>query len=51
MKNLEVLYLTSKSIQQCRQKQANSSPRETKTNKLNENILIAKTLEAFNPTA
>ena len=55
MKNLEVLYLTSRSREKCQQKQKQNHLQKTEklkqSIKLNKNILIAKTLEAFTPKA
>ena len=52
MKNSEVLYLTSRSIEQCQPERKNHQRIEKlKESKLNKNKLIAKTLEAFKPKA
>ena len=52
MGKIEVLYLTSRSIEQCQPKHKNYPKKiENQTIKLNKNILIAKTLEAFTPEA
>ena len=53
MENLEVLYLTIRSIEECQPKQTKSSKklRNKKSNKINKNKLTAKTLEAFTPKA
>ena len=55
MKNLEVLFLTSRSREQCQRKQKQNHLQKTEkfkqSKKLNKNILIAKTLEAFTPKA
>ena len=50
MENSDVLYLTSRSIEQCQPEHKLSQKIEKlKESKLNKNILIAKTLEAFKP--
>ena len=53
MKNSDVLYLTSRSIEQRQpeHKQNHQKIEILKESKLNKNILIAKTLEAFQTTA
>ena len=53
MKNSDVLYLTSRSIEQCQpeHKQNHQKIEKLKESKPNKNILIAKTLEAFEPKA
>ena len=52
MKHSDVLYLTSRSIEQCQPKQTKSSKIEKlKESKLNKNILIPKTLEAVKTKA
>ena len=53
MKNSDVLYLTSRSIERCQpeHKQNHQKIKKQKESKLNKNILIAKTLEAFEPKA
>ena len=53
MKNSDVLYLTSRSIEQCQpeHKQNHQKTEKLKESKLNKNILIAKTLEAYKPKA
>ena len=53
MKNSDVLYLTSRSIERCQpeHKQNHQKIEKQKESKLNKNILIAKTLEAFKPKA
>ena len=54
MKNSDVLYLTSRSIEHCQpeHKQNHLKKNEKlKESKLNKNILIDKTLEAFKPKA
>ena len=49
MKNSDVLYLTSRSIEQCQPEHKNHQKIEKqKESKPNKNILIAKTLEALN---
>ena len=50
MKNSDVLYLTSRSIEQCQPAHKNHQRIEKlEESKLNKNKLIAKTLEAFKP--
>ena len=49
MKNSDVLYLTSRTLPARTQK--SSKNENVKESKLNKNILIAKTLEAFKPKA
>ena len=53
MKNSDELYLNGRSIEQCQPEQTKSSQKieKLKTSKLNKNILTAKTLEDFKPTA
>ena len=55
MKNLDVLYLTSISIEQCQPKHKRNHLKKIEklkqSNKLNKNILIAKTIEDFTPKA
>ena len=53
MKNSDVLYLTSRSIEQWQpeHKQNHQKIEKLKESKLNKNIVIAKTLEAFKPKA
>ena len=52
MKNSDVLYLTSRPTEQCQPEHKNHQKIEKlKKSKLNKNILIAKTLEAFKPKA
>ena len=55
MKNLQKLYLTSRSREQCQRKQKQNHLQKTEkikqSKKLNKNILTAKTLEAFTPKA
>ena len=53
MKNSDVLYLTSRSIEQWQpeHKQNHQKIEKLKESKLNKNAVIAKTLEAFKPKA
>ena len=53
MKNSDVLYLTRRSIEQCQpeHKQNHLKIDKLKESRLNKNILIARTLEAFKPKA
>ena len=51
MENSDVLYLTSRSIEQCQPEHKNHLKiiEKLKGSKLNKNTLIAKTFEAFKP--
>ena len=50
MKNSDVLYLTSRSIEQCQpEHKQNNQNEKLKESKPNKNILIGKTFEAFKP--
>ena len=51
MKNSDVLYLTSRSIERPEHKQNHLKKLRNKESKLNKIILIVKTLEAFKPKA
>ena len=53
MKNSDVLYVDSRSIEQCQpeHKQNHQKIEKLEESKLNKNILIAKTLYAFKPKA
>ena len=52
MKNSDVFYLTSSSIEQCQpEHKIHRRIEKLKESKLNKNKLIAKTLEAFKPKA
>ena len=53
IKNSDVLYLTSRSIEQCQSehKQNHQKIEKLIESELNKDVLIAKTLEAFKPKA
>ena len=54
MKNSDILYLASRSIEQCQpehEKKSSQKIEKLKVSKLKKNILIDKTLDAFKPKA